>query len=112
MESFHEEKEKYVKLTEKEAKLKESFKHMQKQYSDYKGAIDRRKEKESKIVCENENLQKRLKQLTLDELQWEEKKNITKKMLDQVQVDNHSLGKHIETLQNVKKALLEKLAQR
>ena len=82
MTSFNKEKEKYEKLSKQEAELNESFNNLRKKYSNFKDQIDKRKKKEKMYQTENEALEKRITQLTRDESEWEEKKCVTKRMLD------------------------------
>ena len=86
--NFNKEKDKYDRLSKQELEMNNQFKKLQ-QYDSIKEQIEQQKQKENKYDIKS--LQQKLNNLTEDATRWEERRESSKQMLEQVTTDNNEL---------------------
>ena len=86
--NFNKEKDKYDKLSKQEIEMNNQFKKLQK-YDTIKEQIEQQKVKEEKYDIQS--LQQKLNNITEDATKWEQRRESSKMMLEQVTNDNNQL---------------------
>ena len=86
--NFNKEKDKYDKLSKQEVEMNNQFKKLQK-YDTIKEQIEQQKVKEEKYDIQS--LQQKLNNITEDATKWEQRRESSKMMLEQVSNDNNEL---------------------